>query len=237
MKNRLSSLGPTLWISIAFILIGTFLLLENLDIYYFSDFWDYWPLIFVFVGVIKLISSDFRDIYSSTVFIAIGFILLSMTMGWIYFSDIWQLWPLIFILVGVRIIYTKLKSDQRTGEEKGDSYSDDTIDDVAVFGGKEKRISSQNFRGGNIVVLFGGMELFFDNARLAEGETILNMVVMFGGAEIHVPRDWKVITKGFPMFGGFEDKRTPLSQEESLSKQELVIKGVVMFGGLEIKNI
>jgi len=237
MRNQLSKLGPTLWVSIAFILIGIFLLLENLDIYYFSDFWDYWPLIFVFIGIIKLVSSDFRDVYSSTIFIAIGLILFSMSMGWIYFSDIWQFWPIIFILIGARIIYAKLRSERELGEEESAAYSDNTIDDVAVFGGKERRISSQNFRGGNIVVLFGGLELFFDNARLSEGQTILNMVVMFGGAEIHVPKDWKVVTKGFPIFGGFEDKRVPLSQEESLSQKELVIKGVVMFGGLEIKNI
>jgi predicted membrane protein len=234
MPDRSRNLGPTFWFSIVIILIGLFLLLENLNIYYFDDIWEYWPGLLILIGIYKLYTSRFTEIYSNLFLIAIGSVLLLWTTGYLYWYEIWQFWPIILIAIGARIIYTKLKHD-KDGQSRG-TITDDRIDHVAIFGGKEKRVASQNFQGGNIVAVFGGIELFFDNSHLSEGENILDVLVVFGGAEIYVPSNWKIITKGFPVFGGFEDKRRHISNQDTSQKKELVIKGLVLFGGLEIKD-
>ena len=235
MTHRSRNLGPTFWFSIVLITVGLFLLLENLDLYYLDDVWGYWPVILILIGFYKLYASGFKDIYSNLFLIIIGGILLLWTTGNLYWYEIWQFWPLILIIIGARIIYIKLRRDKE-GQLSAGTITDDRIDHVVIFGGKEKRVTSQNFQGGNIIAVFGGVDLFLDNARLSDSENILDVLVMFGGAEIYVPRNWKIITKGFPVFGGFEDKRTQTSYKEGSTQQELIIKGLVLFGGLEIKD-
>lgn len=226
--------GPTFWFSIILIVVGIFLLLDNLNIFYIDGLWDYWPLILVAVGIYRLLSSGFRDIYSSILFILGGFLLFLLTTDVIYFRDIWRFWPLILILIGARIIYNKvILTDEK---RKGITVSDDRIDHVAIFGGKEKRVASDNFQGGNITAIFGGVELYFENAKLAEGSNVLDILVMFGGTEIYVPRDWMIVTKGLPIFGGFEDARKNPPKPDASTKGTLIVKGLVLFGGLEIKD-
>jgi len=233
-RGRINS-GPTFWFSIILILLGIFLLLENLDIFYFDGLWEYWPLILIGIGVYRLFNSGFRDVYGSLMFIIFGGLLLLLSLDIYDFGEIWQFWPVILILIGARIIYYKVILDPEDRKRRT-TISDDTIDHVAIFGGKEKRVTSNNFKGGNITAMFGGINLFLGNAKLSQDENILDILVMFGGAEIYVPSDWTVITKGFPIFGGFQDARKNPPEEFNASKGVLVIKGLIMFGGLEIKD-
>ena len=236
MSNRKINTGPTFWFSVLLIIFGFLLLLENLDMFEIDWFWEYWPLLLVGIGVYRLLNSGFRDVYSSSLFILVGLLLFLLKTDSIYFSDIWRFWPLILILIGGRIIYNKVILDQKEGENRN-TIDDDRIDHLAIFGGKEKRVTSANFQGGNITVVFGGVDLYLGNAKLASGDNILDILVMFGGTDIYVPKDWKVITKGFPVFGGFEDNRKNPPDAESTSQSVLVIKGLVLFGGLEIKDV
>lgn len=235
MTNRTKQLGPTFWLSIVLIALGIILLLENLDIYYFDNLWEYWPVIFIIIGLIKLVSSGFRELYSSLVLIAIGGFLLLIKLDYFDFSDIWQFWPVILIIMGGRIIYNKLRTGPE-GKFPAGAITDDRIDHVAIFGGKEKQVVSQNFQGGSIAAVFGGIDLYLGNSRLAEGENVLDVLVIFGGTDIYVPGNWKIITKGLPVFGGFEDKRSLVEEPGDGAKNVLIIKGLVLFGGLEIKD-
>jgi len=234
MTNRSIGTGPTFWFSIISIIVGIFLLLDNLNIFYIDGLWEYWPLILVAIGVYRLFSSGFRDVYASTLFIIGGSILFLLSTDIIYFRDIWRFWPLVLILIGARIIYNKVILNE--SGRKRDTISDDTIDHVAIFGGKEKRITSDNFQGGNITAIFGGIDLYCENAKLAEGSNVLDILVMFGGTEIYVPKDWMIVTKGLPIFGGFEDARKNPPKPGASTKGTLVVKGLVLFGGLEIKD-
>lgn len=235
MTRRRINSGPTFWFSVILILVGIFLLLENLDIYYLGGLWDYWPLILVGIGVFRLLNSSFRDIYGGMMFIIFGGLLLLLTLDVYDFEDIWQFWPIILILIGGRIIYYKVILDPEERKQRT-TISDDTIDHVAIFGGKEKRVTTNNFKGGNITAMFGGIDLFFGNAKLAQGENVLDVLVMFGGVEIYVPSGWTIITKGFPIFGGFQDARKNPPDEFEVTNDALIIKGLVLFGGLEIKD-
>jgi len=116
----------------------------------------------------------------------------------------------------------------------GDEY----IDDIALFSGSTKIITSNNFRGGKMTAIFGGSEVNLTRAKLAPGRNILNVFFMFGGSEIIVPSDWNVVLEATPVFGGFSDERyVPKSfQTDSGSESVLIIRGLVIFGGAEIKS-
>jgi predicted membrane protein len=123
--------------------------------------------------------------------------------------------------------------DQEADQENIHDY----LDSVNVFGGGHKIINSENFKGGSIVSVFGGAEIDLTNAKLAEGNNIIEVVAIFGGATIIVPPDWKVDVDVLAIFGGFGDKRTKDPNKTFQDGKILTVKGVVLFGGGEVKTL
>jgi len=208
-------------IGILFILVGTVFLLDNLgydlDIpyYLFS-----WPAVFVVIGLINLLSGNAR---ASFIFFALAAIFYLQYYDVI---DLRDMWPIILIIIGLSFIFRK-----RFTPKSSDS-SDDQIDEVAIFGGTEKKFVSENFQGGKITCMFGGSEIDLHGSKLAEGASI-DVFCMFGGVEIIVPEDWKVDMDATAIFGGFSDSRKNVTDQPIATMR---IKGFTMFGGGEIRT-
>jgi len=231
-ETRVNKRGPNFWLAVILIAVGILFLLDNLNVLDIGNFWEFWPVILIAVGLMKLTGSNFQDKSSASVLIGIGLLFLLLNLNILYWDEIWQFWPLILILIGVSIIF---KHRTRSAGD-GSKHSENRVDVVAIFGGNSKIITSDHFEGGNVTALFGGAKLDFGGAKLAEGENVLDVFSMFGGAEIRIPEDWNVQIKGVPIFGGFEDGRHSIPAEEKTKGGTLVIKGFVMFGGLELKD-
>jgi len=109
---------------------------------------------------------------------------------------------------------------------------------VAVFGGIERRVTSQDFQGGHINAIFGGVEIDLTDANMQAEEATLEINAIFGGVEIRVPETWQVAFRGTPIFGGIADKtRVGRTTDPSDRRRKvLVLTGTVIFGGVEIKN-
>ena len=69
---------------------------------------------------------------------------------------------------------------------------------------------------------------------LPEGETFLDIDCTFGGIEIYVPSDWKVVFRCNTCLGGCQDKRFGGGVIDQ--NRILVIRGDLTFGGIEIKS-
>lgn len=84
-----------------FILAGSLLLLDRLDIFYVDSLWHYWPLVLVVLGMNKMIDYESGKQFSSGCWmVMIGF--------WLYacFEHIWGLtfgnsWPVFLIACGI----------------------------------------------------------------------------------------------------------------------------------------
>ncbi len=231
-KTTVNRRGPNFWLALILIAVGTLFLLDNLNVFDIGDFWEFWPVILIAVGLSKLTGSNFQDKSSASVLIGIGVLFLLLNLDILYWDEIWQFWPLILILIGVSIIF----KHKTQSESDGSKHSENRVDVVAIFGGNSKRITSDHFEGGNITALFGGAKLDFGGAKLAEGENVLDVFSMFGGTEIRIPEDWNVQIKGVPIFGGFEDGRRNIPAEKKTKDRVLIIKGFVVFGGLELQD-
>lgn len=111
-----------------------------------------------------------------------------------------------------------------------DSY----LDGVAVLGGYQRRISSQQFRGGRLNAFFGGIQLDLHRAEIAGDAATLDITALFGGAEIRVPEHWVIEMQGQPFLGGYSDETQ--QDKPSPGAKRLIITGWAMFGGVVIKN-
>lgn len=111
---------------------------------------------------------------------------------------------------------------------------DDYLDTVSVFGGVKKTILSKNFRGGEVVNIFGGAELDFTQADIT-GRVILDITQIFGGTKIIIPSHWQVVSDIAAVFGSIDDKRIR-STAAINSEKILVLKGVSIFAGIDIRS-
>src|ERR1043166_4733938 len=148
--------------------------------------------------------------------------------------------PIILIIVGVIFILRprrrwhwdpmeKKNSPVTPADSLADSatsYSkEDYVNATSIFGGTKKNILTKNFRGGDIVNIFGGTELNLSQADINE-EAIIELTTIFGGLKLIIPSNWTVKSEAAVVFGGIEDKRAMPSLNEPTNKI-LVLKGTV----------
>jgi predicted membrane protein len=192
-------------------------------------FSTYWPLFLIFIGLWILITHNFRSFFG-LLLAAIGCLFLLINLEVLGHKIWYYLWPVLIILFGLWVIFRpRFRSREKIPEIKGHD-----LDVSGVFSGLKRVIDSKEFRGGKASAIFGGLELDFTESGLAENEATVDVTAAFGGIEIRVPAEWKIIVDSNPIFGAIEDKRKTFPQAEDAPK--LYIRGIVIFGGIEIKS-
>ncbi|MBI5730757.1 MAG: hypothetical protein HY963_06435 [Ignavibacteriales bacterium] len=214
-------------IGILLIILGALFVMRNYDMLDFPYEYFTWEYFFILIGLLFFFLS--RNKTAGVVLIAIGL-----------FNLIPELWPLLLVLVGLYIIFGRKGNFRHSTEpaEPGQpKNSNDYVESISIFGGSSKIVNSDNFKGGNIVSIFGGSEINLTNSKLAEGENNIEITAVFGGSTLIVPSDWNVELDVLPIFGGFGDKRMKDPNKKIQEGRKLLIKGIVLFGGGEIKTI
>ena len=105
----------------------------------------------------------------------------------------------------------------------------------AIFGGGKRKITG-DFKGGDVLAIFGGYEVDLRSATMSADEAVINANAMFGGIEIRVPDTWSVQLQVTGIFGGHEDKTHQPDSRLVPNPKRLIVRGATMFGGLGVKN-
>jgi hypothetical protein len=211
---------------------GVLFLLDNLGFITFRHALSFWPIAFIVGGVSHLASDpERRGRALGFILIAVGVVLMLQRMGFVFLS--WQfVWPVLLILSGGAILYRTLFRDHaRPALDKDGVGAGNLIDVTAILGGVERRISTQDFRGGDVTAILGGCELDLREASIA-GQAVIDVFALCGGVTVRVPADWTVIMDGTPILGGFSQKTaTPPD-----AGKRLIIRGQTVMGGVEVRN-
>jgi len=191
-----------------------------------------WQMLLVVLGLVFLSKKEGRLTGIILVSIGVFFLLPKLTILPVSAGRLF--WPALLVFVGLLILL-------RGNFTRGLGYSaskkrGDAIEDVNVFGGHDRIIETENFRGGEIVNVFGGGNYDMLHAKLAPGDNVLEVVMVFGGSKIIVPQDWDVKVEVAAVFGGFSDKRIKSPEISRDPSRTLIIKGVAIFGGGELVN-
>jgi predicted membrane protein len=213
------------------ILIGVLFLFGNLGKLDVGEvFSTYWPLFLVFIGLWHLVTHNFRDTGFGILLIVVGGFF--MLVNWdVLGGNVWSyFWPLLIIAAGLWIIF-KPGFKHHKGEVP--SIKEKDLDSFTIFSGIKRRIDSKEFRGGKATALFGGLDLDFNQAELADNKATVELTAVFGGIDIRVPEEWKVVVDSSSIFGGVEDKRKGVPKEEP--ETTLFIRATAIFGGIDIK--
>jgi cell wall-active antibiotic response 4TMS protein YvqF len=211
--------------------------------------WLYtWQMLLIAIGLFIGIKKGFRD---GGWFVPILVGLAFLANDYILRGDLRRhIWPLILCIVGVTII---LRSGRKkwfgTVPRRGndidaletvapvqdqDFSQDDVINSTCIFSGAKKVILSKNFKGGEMVNIFGGCEIDLTQADMTT-PAVLEVTAIFGGATLIVPSNWAIKSEAVTIFGGIGDKRKIMPMTDGPTKT-LILKGTMIFGGMEIRS-
>ncbi len=225
-----SIVAPRVLIGLALIVMGVLFTLDNFG---FDDVWDLfwfygWPALLIVVGLSKLLGSGGRGV--GLMIVAVGVLLLlgDDRLGILRF-EFWDLLPVAFVVIGLSVLWRGL-----FGRRNADVTPEDAkvINSVAVMGGSRRTTATDDFQGGDLVAVMGGVEIDLSRASIGPQAAVIDAFAMWGGVEIKVPRDWQVTSQGLPLLGAFEDNTEPPADPRG----RLILKGFAIMGGVEVKN-
>lgn len=232
-----------IWVGLLITLIGVGLLLRKMDVDFLPHWLFTWPMLLIIWGLFIGIRHRFRD-FLSVILIVVGGALIVRDAFDIPFDLQPYLWPIAIIVIGV-VLMVKPKRHhnwKKPGHRwrmshsthVSESISDNEMDTTAVFCGTRKTVISKDFKGGEIVTVFGGTEINMMQADI-NGQVVLDVVTVFGGLKLIVPSHWEVRSNLVTIAGGVDDKRsTPHSTTEN--PKVLILEGTVILGGVDVKS-
>jgi predicted membrane protein len=210
----------------------------------FPDWLFSWQMLLIAFGMFIGLRHNFRGPSWLILILIGGIFLINEIYPEISFRR--YMWPVAIIVVGLFIILRPRRGWKFNPHKKTEGASDsfftedidyskeDFVDNTSIFGGAKKIVISKNFKGGDLVNIFGGTELDLSQADFT-GVAVIELTTIFGGTKLLVPSNWAVKSEAVTIFGGIEDKRRMQTITEA-SEKTLLIRGTVIFGGIEIKS-
>lgn len=211
------------------VVLGLLLTLDNLNVLEADRILQFWPLIFVAVGLAKVTQSDTTSgrVFGG-VLILLGAVLTADEV-WSVDVDIERWWPLALVAVGGFIVYRAMYGGGVCAPGATASQDSD-VSEFAFWSGKVRRNASPGFRRADLTAVMGGVELDLRGASTAPQEAVIDVFVWWGGIEITVPPDWAVSNQVVVIMGGADDSSTGTQD----AKNRLVVRGFCIMGGVEI---
>jgi hypothetical protein len=238
--------------------IGVLFLLNNLHIVFIRDLWRFWPVALIAAGLVKLVDSTYGGgrLFGG-ILLAVGAIFLGGNLGF-YDVTMRELWPLFLIGAGLIMLGNRVwgpdwhgsrrfggwpgptpgpwdKGPDKGREAEADA-SGSILNEAAIFGGGKRKVTSQDFKGGELTAIFGGFEIDLRNAGMAGDSAVLEVNAIFGGAEIRIPDTWTAVVQGMGIFGGYGDDTRAPNPAANPQIKRLFVKGTAVFGGVSVKN-
>ena len=224
----MKKLNGILW-CVALIVLGLFFSLSALDVIATDIFFTGWWTLFIIVPCLIGFITE-KDKTASFIGLCVGVILLLCARKILSFAIFWKLLvPAIIVIIGIRLIIGSIigRDDDKFKRFKKEQNSKNG---TAVFSGCQMSFNGENFNGADLTAVFGGVECDLRGA-IFDGDKTLRATAIFGGVDIIVPENVKVVINTTGIFGGAEDKRHLKSE----GQYTLYITATAVFGGVDVK--
>lgn len=241
-RQRLQN-SPPVFGAIFLIAAGILLFLNSLGWLPVRHIWDYWPLIFVWMGMGRFFSArDGAGRVLGIIFVAAGCIALLFTLHLFTIrakDDSWAL-ALLLMLFGAALLVKSLQAPMRRLPAPiglpGTDLAPTRLHDWAILAGTKRKVDSQKFEGGTIFNFMGSVELDLRRAQIdpARRSAEVQVQAFAGAVKIRIPEAWRLVLNGSSVLGVFEDKTIPPNL--GVESPALVITGYSAMSAVEIEN-
>ena len=226
MKN----LKRTIW-GVVLVIAAVILALNSFGVINFDLFFDGWWTLFIiipsFVGLIQ----D-RNKGGAVFGLCIGILLLLSAQEIVSWDMIWKMSiPAVIAIIGFKMIFSSFKKDKTDRiikEIKNDGRN--LQQGTAVFCGTEMDFDNVVFDGADLTAVFGGIDCDLRNA-IIDRDCVIKVCCVFGGIDILVPDNVKVVTNTTSVFGGVE----VMKNHNNSATHTIYIEGLCTFGGVDVK--
>ena len=215
--------------------IGVLFLLNNLNIFFLHDIWRFWPGILIAVGLVKMVDSATPNgRVVGGILVGVGGLFLADNLGFLNLS--WEnYWPLVLIGAGLLMLWSRLAPPPAGAPNIPAGAQEGVLNETAIFGGVIRKVTTDDFRGGHVTALFGGVEIDLRRAGMRGNSAVIDVSSTFGGVELKIPTSWNAVSQVVAIFGGVENKSVEPAAD-MVGVKRLYIKGSAVFGGVEVKN-
>jgi predicted membrane protein len=239
------------WAGVILLIVGGLIFIKQMGIVFFPGWLFSWPMILIVIGIFVGVKHKFRGPGWLIMLIIGGIFLWDREVDGVNLRPF--LAPAIIIAIGLSMIlrprrrfYNKKNwgNNPMTPENAGTAdagWKADTIVSEEEYvngsyflGGTRKIITSKNFKGGSISCFMGGVEIDLTKADI-NGQAVLDISAVMGGAKIIIPSSWEIRNEIRPFLGGIDDKRQAQTLTINYNKL-LILKGSAFMGGIEITN-
>ena len=105
---------------------------------------------------------------------------------------------------------------------------------TGVLGHNEHRHTSDAFRGGQVAVVMGDLEVDLREAVMAVEEAVLEVDVLMGEIELWIPDGWTVVSEVGQVLGAVEIRVA--DPDAGADAPRLILRGGVLMGALVVRR-
>lgn len=251
-------------IGLVLLIIGAIYLLRDLDIFFFPYWLFRWPMFLILAGLYTGAKHNFRKptwlfmvllgvlfLVEPYIYIPIWPIIIILTgvfmifrrnhgsaqqVTWDARTDASQPNNVFDTQSNVNEPMADEYTKEKAASTSQSSYTgDDFINVTSIFSGIKRTVLSKNFRGGDIVTVFGGSEIDLTQADI-NGRVILDITQLFGATKLVVPPHWQVVSELGAVFSGVDDKRRVFGAVQQAPDKILVLRGTSIMAGVDIRT-
>ncbi len=227
-----------IWFAVLVIILGAAFLIQRVGNLSFGIWGIVWPAVLIGVGVSWMIK---RFSFFSLAVAGVGLYFLLFNLHVTTFILTWSvIWPSLLVLLGLTILYETLvphkehwcgvnvKGDHKTKSE----YTEDNgfVHYNCAFSEENRRVSTEDFMGGEVDISFGRSELDLTKVRSIAPNAKLNVDVSFGTFDLIVPKTVRLYLKSDKSFGSIQMNGEPNAD----APQTLAVDGDVSFGTMNV---
>ena len=212
-------------VGLAILAIGVVAWLDRLDRIDANDFLQWWALVLIALGLAHLPQ---RRWVAAGIYLVLGIVFLPPLpfLPQFRLAELLGLWPLLITAGGVSLVMQALRPAAKDLPGSGAFHA------FAWMGGNVRTIASEDFLGGDAVVVMGGCEIDLTNAHITQ-EAVIDLLAFWGGIEIRVPKNWIIENHLNLLLGGMGVRGENPRDGDG---PRLVIRGSAIMGGVEIRN-
>ena len=234
MESNRRWMHPRALIGVLILLLGVFLLADNLDLLDFGSIFGLWPLLLILWGLPMVIGRFGRLTRLFGAFLTVmGLVLFLGHLG-VLNIGLGDVWPLILIFFGVAILLAGRSVDVVGGRDE--TSSEGFIKRFVMLGGLGLRSDTADLRGGDLTSIMAGIDLDLGDAATKQQVVVIDIFTLMGGIEIKVPPDWAVVSDVVILLGALEDSRKSRPEGETPPAHRLVLRGFAIMSGIELTS-
>lgn len=202
-----------------------------------------WHSLLIILGIYSMIR---RHFVGGIILVLVGVYFLLGGLSWLPENSQAMVWPLALIIAGVLFLFKsrhrgpwddkqRMFRDHRewmkhghhghagmnfTDNQQQCESEDGFLRSDNTFGAARHVVLDELFKGAVVRTSCGGTTIDLRHTHIAPGETYIDIDCSWGGVEIYVPSDWKVVFKCNTFFGGCDDKRW---QNGNINKESVLV--------------